>query len=200
VTADARADRVRRAYLGSWRIDIVERAAVLRPLALSRVARAVAAALDAAGAPAPASVAVILSDDAELADLNREHLGVDGATDVLSFPMQPPGAYPRSPEGRRSLGTAPDRATTARLDPAAPSRRTHVGDIAVSVERAITQAQAGLGGQTGDVRWSAADEVRLLVTHGTLHLCGWDHAEPDDEAAMRALERDLLAKEAPPPR
>ena len=49
-------------------------------------------------------------------------------------------------------------------------------------------------GQTGDVRWSPADELRLLVAHGTLHLCGRDHAEPAEEAAMRALERDLLGR------
>jgi ssRNA-specific RNase YbeY (16S rRNA maturation enzyme) len=30
------------------------------------------------------------------------------------------------------------------------------------------------------------------VTHGVLHVCGFDHAEPDDEAAMRAVERRLL--------
>jgi probable rRNA maturation factor len=77
----------------------------------------------------------------------------------------------------------------------APARtgRIHLGDIAISVERAIDQAQAGRGGQTGDVRWSPADEVRLLVTHGTLHVCGWDHAAPAEEAAMRALEERLLA-------
>ncbi|HZL14928.1 MAG TPA: rRNA maturation RNase YbeY, partial [Verrucomicrobiae bacterium] len=38
-----------------------------------------------------------------------------------------------------------------------------------------------------------ADELRLLVVHGGLHLCGWDHAEPAEEAAMRALERTILA-------
>jgi rRNA maturation RNase YbeY len=60
------------------------------------------------------------------------------------------------------------------------------------VERAIAQAAEGRGGHTGDVRWAPADELRLLVTHGTLHVCGWDHAEPAEEAAMRALERRLL--------
>jgi len=44
------------------------------------------------------------------------------------------------------------------------------------------------------VRWSPADELRLLATHGVLHLCGWDHAEPAEEAAMRALEQRLLAE------
>ena len=63
----------------------------------------------------------------------------------------------------------------------------------MSVERAAEQAEAGRCGQTGDVRWSAADELRLLVTHGALHICGLDHAEPAEEAAMRALERRLLA-------
>jgi probable rRNA maturation factor len=72
--------------------------------------------------------------------------------------------------------------------------RTHIGDIAISVERAAEQAIEGRGGQTGDVRWSVADELRLLVTHGTLHLCGWDHAEPAEEASMRALEQALLAR------
>jgi probable rRNA maturation factor len=64
----------------------------------------------------------------------------------------------------------------------------------VSVERAVDQAEHGTGGQTGDVRWSPGDELRLLVTHGTLHLCGWDHADPTEEGAMRALERRLLAR------
>ncbi len=73
-----------------------------------------------------------------------------------------------------------------------PRARTHLGDIVVSVERAIEQAGAGRGGQTGDVRWDARDELRLLVTHGTLHVCGWDHAEPEEETAMRVLERSLL--------
>ncbi len=63
----------------------------------------------------------------------------------------------------------------------------------ISVERAIEQALDGRGGQTGNVRWAPGDELRLLATHGTLHLCGWDHAEPAEEAAMRALEARLLA-------
>jgi rRNA maturation RNase YbeY len=64
----------------------------------------------------------------------------------------------------------------------------------VSVERATRQALDGRGGQTGAVRWAPADELRLLATHGTLHLCGWDHAEPVEETAMRALETTLLGQ------
>ena len=146
-----------------------------------------ARALDAAAAPEPGSVTVVLTDDGELEDLNREHMGHDGPTDVLSFPMLEPGAFTRT-----GPGDARPRPRSMRA-PAHRRPRTHIGDIAISVERAIEQAEQGRGGHTGDVRWSPADELRLLVTHGTLHLCGWDHAEPAEESAMRGLERALLA-------
>lgn len=179
-------DRTHTVYLPPWRIDVVTRADVRSPLAASRIARAVAAALVAGHAPPPGSVTVVLTDDAELAELNVAHMGHEGPTDVLSFPMLDPDSFRR---------TGPDDARprpTRQIAPFRPRSRTQIGDIAISVERAIEQAEEGRGGQTGDIRWSAADELRLLVTHGTLHLCGWDHAEPDEEAGMRGLERRLL--------
>jgi probable rRNA maturation factor len=145
-----------------------------------------ARALDAADAPKPASVGLILTDDAELGTLNARHMGVAGPTDVLSFPILPAEAFPPHPGG-------PPRRAGAGAFPLPPGVRQPLGDIVVSVERAIDQAEAGRGGQTGDVGWSPADELRLLVTHGVLHVCGWDHAEPAEESAMRALERRLLA-------
>ncbi|MET0772142.1 MAG: rRNA maturation RNase YbeY, partial [Candidatus Limnocylindrales bacterium] len=153
--------------------------------------RTIAAALRAGDAPMPASVSLILTDDAEISGLNEQHMGHEGPTDVLSFPMLPPSAYPPHPgqdPGSRSPGQA------GFVMP--PGARTHIGDIVVSVERAIQQAEQGRGGQTGDRRWSPADELRLLVTHGTLHLCGWDHALAEEEAAMRALEQRLLGTQA----
>jgi probable rRNA maturation factor len=180
-------------HLGPWRIDPVVRDTVARPLPVPvrRLARAIAAALDAAGAPSLAAVGLILSDDAELADLNARHLGHDGPTDVLSFPLLPPEAFPPHP-GDADRGAALDAGSPAGFA-GPPGRRLQLGDIVVSVERAVDQAGAGRGGQTGDVRWTAADELRLLVTHGTLHLCGWDHADPAEERAMRSLEQRLLA-------
>ena len=176
-TLDPGADRVRTIYGSPWRVDVVTRAGVRTPLPASEIARAVGRALVAAGAPAPGSVTVVLTDDGELTELNAEHMGVDGPTDVLSFPMLAPELFPRPTRPRMRAGL---------MRPNARSKRTHIGDIALSVERAIEHAEQGRGGHTGDVRWSPADELRLLVTHGTLHLCGWDHAEPTDEAAMRA--------------
>jgi probable rRNA maturation factor len=173
------ADRRQTIYARPWRFDIVTRAGVRSPIPAARIARAIASALEAAGAPAPGSVTVVLTDDGELADLNVAHMGADGPTDVLSFPMLEPDAF-------QSTGAS------AAVERGRSRRRLHLGDIAISVERATEQAEGGRGGQTGDLRWSAGDEMHLLVTHGTLHLCGWDHAEPAEEAAMRALEQRLL--------
>ena len=180
-------------YVGPWRVDVQIRPSVARPMPAPVVvlARAIASALDAAGAPDPASIGLILSDDQELASLNETHLGEGGPTDVLSFPLLPAEAFPGH-DGDDDRGPGP-RPADAAFFSGPPGRRTHLGDLVVSVERAIHQAASGHGGQTGDVRWSARDELRLLVTHGTLHVCGWDHAEPAEEAAMRALEQRLLA-------
>jgi probable rRNA maturation factor len=180
---------MRSIYLPPWRIDIDRRPGIPRLIPDASLARAVAAALAAAGAPSPASVGVRLTDDDELAALNAEHMGETGPTDVLSFPILPADAFPPHRGRQRHLAQG--------AFPLPPGARQPLGDIVVSVERAIAQAEQGRGGQTGDVRWSPADELRLLVTHGTLHLCGWDHAEPAEEAAMRQLERRLLAARRP---
>lgn len=182
-------------YLGPWRVDLTMRDGIISPVSGAALARAIAAAAETGGAPSPASVGLVLSDDAEIAKLNAAHLGNPGPTDVLSFPLLPPDAYPPHPGGPARRSAAPGTADAAPPFAAfalPPGRRPHLGDIVVSVERAIEQAREGRGGQTGDVRWSAADEILLLVTHGTLHLCGWDHAEPAEEAAMRSVESRLL--------
>jgi probable rRNA maturation factor len=191
-----RSERRRSIYRPPWRIDLVVRSGVPRVLPDLALVEACIRALAAAGAPAPASVGLILTDDAEIAELNAAHMGEPGPTDVLSFPLLPPEAYPAhepDPDRGRSptvAGGSPTLPGEGFVLP--PGRRTHLGDIVVSVERAIEQATSGRGGQTGDRAWSPADELRLLVVHGTLHLCGWDHADPDEGTAMRAFEQRLL--------
>ena len=177
-------------YLRPWRIDVTVRDRVTSPVPVAVLARAMARAAAAAGAPSPASIGLILSDDSELASLNAAHLGKAGPTDVLSFPLLPPDAFPPH-AGAAAPATGSSRVP---VFPHAAGPPPDLGDVVISVERAIGQAEEGRGGQTGDVRWAAADELRLLATHGTLHLCGWDHAEPAEEAAMRAIEARLLGE------
>ena len=173
-----------------WRIDITARPDVPRLMSAAEIQRVVVAALAAGRAPRPAQLSVLLTDDAEIADLNVAHLGHEGPTDVLSFPLLPPSAYPPHDGGPISRPPAPPGADEGFVLP--PRARPLLGDIVISVERAMDQALHGRGGHDGVRRWAPADELRLLLTHGTLHICGWDHAEPTEEAAMRALERQLL--------
>lgn len=196
-------ERRRSVYRPPWRFDLVVRPGVPRLVSEAALVETCAAALAAAGAPGPASVGIVLTGDAEIAELKGAHLGEPAPTDVLAFPLLPPEAFPaHEPDpdrGRSPLagGSTADLPAEGFVLP--PGRRVHLGDIVVSVERAIDQATSGRGGQTGDQRWAPADELRLLVVHGTLHLCGWDHADPEEAAAMRRLERRLLGLEAPGP-
>ena len=58
---------------------------------------------------------------------------------------------------------------------------THVGDVAISVERALAQAPG-----------APHEELRLLAVHGLLHCLGHDHAEAAEAATMTQLTRRLL--------
>ena len=58
--------------------------------------------------------------------------------------------------------------------------RARVGDVAISVERAVDQAPDGVA------------EIRLLAVHGLLHCLGHDHTLPEPAAAMTAATRMLL--------
>ena len=180
-------------YLPPFRIDVTVRPGVPHIASRHRVAIAVRVALEAAGAPGPGSIGVVLSADAELAALNTIHMGSSGATDVLSFPFFPPEAFPPH---ERGVDPHRDPWVAAALKQAfalPPGLRAHLGDLIVSVERAEIQAEQGRGGQTGDVAWTPAEELLLLAVHGTLHICGWDHGEPVEEAAMRAMESQVMA-------
>jgi rRNA maturation RNase YbeY len=61
-----------------------------------------------------------------------------------------------------------------------------LGDVVIDVDQAVRQAVDG--------GWSPAQEIALLAVHGTLHLIGHDHAETEDEAAMRAIERRVIER------
>jgi ssRNA-specific RNase YbeY (16S rRNA maturation enzyme) len=154
-------------YLPPFRIDITVRPGVRPNVSRHRIAAAVRSALEAAGAPGPASIAVVLSDDSELAELNTTHMGASGPTDVLSFPFFPPEAFPPH---ERGVVLTRDPWVAAALKQAfalPPGLRAHLGDIIVSVERAAVQAAQGRGGQTSSVAWTAAEEMLLLSVHGT---------------------------------
>jgi probable rRNA maturation factor len=67
----------------------------------------------------------------------------------------------------------------------APDAEPYLGDVVISYPRA--QAQAAAAGHPVDA------ELALLVVHGVLHLLGYDHVRPDDQAAMWEQQAHILA-------
>lgn len=59
-----------------------------------------------------------------------------------------------------------------------------LGDVVLCPS--VARAQASAAGH------SVEDEILLLITHGILHLLGFDHAEPAEEREMFELQRTLL--------
>jgi probable rRNA maturation factor len=108
---------------------------------------------------ANADITIVLTDDRQLHELNLDYLGVDAPTDVLSFPA-------------------------SEMDP--ETGTTYLGDIILSIPRAIAQAQAG--------GHPAEAEAQLLVVHGTLHLLGYDHATDEEKAVMWGEQAKVLEK------
>ena len=60
-----------------------------------------------------------------------------------------------------------------------------LGDVVISLDTATRQARAQ--------KTPASDEVRMLLTHGLLHLLGWDHRTDAEDKRMRAETERLLA-------
>lgn len=108
-------------------------------------------------------VSITLVDVDRMSELHAEWMDEPGPTDVLSFPMD-------------ELRSAP-----VGVEPVAGV----LGDIVLCPD--FVGAQAREKGQ------SLADELAFLVTHGMLHLIGYDHATPEDYDAMFALQDELLA-------
>lgn len=76
---------------------------------------------------------------------------------------------------------APTDVLAFALDEAPAEIEGSLGDVIISVERARRQAASR--------RVDLDSELELLAVHGTLHLLGYDHAEPAEAKKMRARTR-----------
>lgn len=139
--------------------------------ALASVARYV---LDRLGIHPLAELSVLLVDETAMTDLHLKWMDEPGPTDVLSFPMDElrPPAGPGGHNGKGVGGEEPGE--EPRL----------LGDVVLCPQVAAAQAK-----QAGH---SAQGELELLTVHGVLHLLGYDHADPEEEAEMFGLQSELL--------
>jgi probable rRNA maturation factor len=146
------------------------------PIDLARWVDLAKAVLVDAGVHGEAELSVLFVDEAVMAELNKRFMDKDGPTDVLAFPIDDPIDPGRWPD---SGSTGPDREP-----PEVSELPMLLGDVVVCPAVAARQAPEHAG--------SYDDELALLIVHGVLHVLGMDHAEPDEEAAMQARERELL--------
>ena len=118
-----------------------------------------------------AEVDISLVDNQQIREINKEQRNIDMVTDVLSFPLGENGQYDKNPETGEAKLLMPD---------------AKVGDLVLSVERAIEQAE-----QYGH---SLQREIGYLTVHSVLHLLGYDHVDGGLEAVrMREKEEAVMA-------
>ena len=142
------------------------------PLITSIIRKCVEATLTAEGIQVPCEINVLVTNDKGIHAVNLASRQIDRPTDVLSFPMfdleagNPPADWEEY------------------LDP--ETELVPLGDMCISLERAIAQAQ--------EFGHSSRREVGYLTIHSMLHLLGYDHLdEGPQKRQMRGREEAIAA-------
>jgi probable rRNA maturation factor len=128
----------------------------------SHVERVARVVMDMESVAADASLGILITGDDEIRVLNQRFRRIDAPTDVLAF--------------------ADDEPDSAFVD--GSTDPPYLGDVVISYTRALEQAAEQGHGVT--------DELWLLIAHGVLHLLGYDHATPCEEASMWAKQDAVL--------
>ncbi|HEX5669792.1 MAG TPA: rRNA maturation RNase YbeY [Chitinophagaceae bacterium] len=112
-----------------------------------------------------AEVSYILCDDEYLLQINRQFLKHDDYTDIITFDLSGEIGDPQ-PRG-------PASATTPK-----------VGEIYISIERVADNAR--------QLKTEREEELRRVMIHGCLHLCGYKDKLNEEKAVMRKKEDQYL--------
>ena len=115
---------------------------------------------------------IAVVDEDTIRAYNLETRGVDGVTDVLSFPYF---------EGLKLPVTKEDF-----TDADVVGGKVCLGSIMICRKRAKEQAK--------EYGHSMEREMGFLTCHGLLHLLGYDHVIPEDEKIMFPLQNQIMDK------
>lgn len=135
----------------------------------SIIEKAVRAALDFEKVEQKCDVCIIITDDENIHELNREHRDVDRPTDVLSFPM---------------MELTPGEAMVVNPLELDESGAVMLGDIVISIDRAKAQAE--------EYGHSEERELCFLTVHGMLHLLGYDHELGEEEEKLHFSRQEEI--------
>ncbi len=111
-----------------------------------------------------AELSLLFCSNEYIQQLNCDYRGINKATDVLSFALYEDAFDQILKEQDELL----------------------LGDIVIAPRYVEAQAL--------EYDHSPADELRLLLVHGLLHLLGYDHIDDEDAAKMEERERFLLSQ------
>ena len=158
------------------KINLVFQQGGLQRLVISaNIRTCINAVLKAEGVTAKCEINVLVTDDAGIREINRTSRNIDSATDVLSFPMfeLAPGELPTD--------------WTEYEDP--DTGLVPLGDMCISLERAITQAK--------EFGHTTRREVGYLTIHSMLHLLGYDHLDEGPQKRQMRAREESIASEIP---
>ncbi len=108
-------------------------------------------------------MSITIVDDDEIRRINREYRNTDRVTDVISFAIEDDEDSFAGFEG------IPE----------------NIGDLFIAPAKVADQAK--------DYGHSFERELGYTVVHGFLHLNGYDHIQPEDEAVMIPLQEKILS-------
>lgn len=125
-------------------------------------------------------MSLVVCDDETIRRLNREYRGLDETTDVLAFSSEHPGPW---------QGTdIPSKEATMDVLPfiLPPEEPPYLGEVLVSYPQVNRQSVES--GNEAESEWA------LLVTHGILHLLGYDHQKTQQTRAMEGKQNEILTQ------
>lgn len=138
------------------------------------ITRVVDKALDTEKCPYEVELNVILTDNKEMKEINKEYREIDAPTDVLSFPM----IHYITPADFSHLEEEEDD----NFNP--ETGELLLGDIIISVEKVIEQAD--------EYGHSEERELAFLTAHSMMHLFGYDHIDEEDRIMMEERQKNVL--------
>ena len=137
----------------------------------------------------PVMLTLLITGDEAIRNLNKHYRGQDKPTDVLSFPLldkpivdAPADQLWTSPEAsvREIAGTG----STKQVFITPPEQTTNLGDIVISWPAVLRQA-AGAG-------HDPTYELLYLLSHGVLHLIGYDDQTEAGYQAMVQIQQAVM--------
>ncbi|HEM2809303.1 TPA: rRNA maturation RNase YbeY [Streptococcus suis] len=120
-------------------------------------------------------MAVTFVDNKRVHEVNLEYRGIDRPTDVVSLEYKPENEIFFDKE---DLLDDPDLAEMMEDFDA------YIGELYISIDKAREQAE--------DYGHSYEREMGFLAVHGFLHINGYDHYTPEEEAEMFGLQEEIL--------